>query len=307
MKASKRRLLALTMLSAMAFSCVRAGPSSEDIAATVNAVSTSVQQTLVAQTPPAISTVLLPTNTPLPPSPTAPLPATPTQFSPPSPTLPADLSRLNGPLIHALHLSNPPRIDGNLGEWTLYASLDQVVYRPENWSGPEDQNGVFAVGCDSQNLYLVVQLLDDRHVQTQHGELLYRGDSLELLLDADLRGDFNDARLSADDFQLGLSPGSLIAETAEAYLWFPTSRQGTPAGVQVAAQQYPTTEGFWLEAAIPWSLFGVTSAPGNRYGFALSSSDNDTPSTAEQQSMVSTVSTRRLTNPTTWGTLVLDN
>jgi hypothetical protein len=64
--------------------------------------------------------------------------------------------------------------------------------------------------------------------------------------------------------------------------------------------------GFYLEASIPWSTFGVTPNAGSTFGFTLSVSDNDTPGTTEQQSMISSVDTRRLTNPTTWGTLILD-
>ncbi len=66
-----------------------------------------------------------------------------------------------------------------------------------------------------------------------------------------------------------------------------------------------STTGYTLEAKIPWSVFGLTPVDGARYGFALSVSDNDAAGTATQQSMVSSVSTRTLVNPTTWGTLIL--
>ncbi|HLE27464.1 MAG TPA: sugar-binding protein [Anaerolineales bacterium] len=310
MKAIRRPLAALAAGLVAGLACSLSPSSGEDISATVNAVSTSVQQTVVAQTPPAIFTISPPStaaSTQPPVNPTQPPPPAPTLTSAPLPTPTGELSRPNGPVIHAAHLPTPPRVDGDLNEWTLYSFINQVVYRPENWVDAADQSAAFAVGWDSQYLYLAVQLTDDRHVQTEHGELIFKGDSLELLLDADLSGDYSDARLSADDFQLGLSPGSLIAEPAEVYLWFPVSREGKPQGVSVAAQPYPAPEGYWLEAAIPWSLFNIIPAPGDRFGFALSSSDNDNPSAAEQQTMVSTVSTRRLTDPTTWGTLALDN
>jgi hypothetical protein len=56
---------------------------------------------------------------------------------------------------------------------------------------------------------------------------------------------------------------------------------------------------------IPWTVFGVTAEAGDRFGFALSVSDNDLTGAPVQQSMVSNVSSRTLTNPTTWGTLIL--
>ncbi len=58
--------------------------------------------------------------------------------------------------------------------------------------------------------------------------------------------------------------------------------------------------------AIPWSVFGLSPVANNRFGLVISSSDNDTPGAAEQQTLISTDSARKLTDPTTWGTLVLD-
>ena len=62
-----------------------------------------------------------------------------------------------------------------------------------------------------------------------------------------------------------------------------------------------------IEAAIPWSVFGVTPSVNSHFGFALSVSDNDDTGTNVQQSMASSASTRKLTDPTTWGELVLGN
>ena len=60
--------------------------------------------------------------------------------------------------------------------------------------------------------------------------------------------------------------------------------------------------GVWrMEAAIPWNVFETKPTAGQHMGFAISISDDDTPGTTEQQSMVSNVGTRRLTDPTTWG------
>jgi len=216
------------------------------------------------------------------------------------------LKRPNGAPIHASHRLTPPTIDGDLGDWSEFPYLiNQPVYKPENWSGMTDQSATFALAWDSTSLYLAAQIVDDVHVQTQHGETLFRGDSLEMLLDVNLGGDYDSAELSGDDFQLGLSPGSFVGDQPEAYLWFPTAKKGKPAGVVVAARN-SGGEGYLLEASIPWSLFGISPSAGNTYGFALSSSDNDALETAEQQSMISVFVTRRLTNPTTWGTLVLD-
>jgi hypothetical protein len=211
-----------------------------------------------------------------------------------------------GAVFHAPRLAAPPTLDASLGDWPgLPNGLTANAYRPENWSGLNDQSASFALGWDAANLYLAVKVTDDAHVQTQTGETIFRGDSLELLVDADLGGDFDSGQLSGDDYQLGLSGGANRA-TAEAYLWFPTAREGRPAGLIVVTQPDGAGAGYFLEAAIPWSVLGVTPAAGTHLGFILSISDNDTPGTAAKQSTISTQAPPRMPNPTTWGTLILD-
>lgn len=304
MKANKRLWGGLTALAAASLACSVSTSGGPDVAATVNALSTSVQQTLDAQT-------AAPPGTPTPAPALTPISAlTPTlgaTIAPASPVPTGELARPNGVVIHAQPLAAAPQIDGNPSDWNgLPYTVDQVVYQPGNWFGPADQSAAFAIGWDSDNLYLAAHVVDDVHVQTQLGEQIFKGDSLELLLDSDLRGDYADPKLSADDFQLGLTPGEQKIGGPDAYLWYPKAKAGRPAAVTVAAYQDETGNGYYLEAALGWSVFGLAPAAGDRFGFALSSSDNDTPGTAEQQSMISTASTRQFTDPTTWGTLVLD-
>jgi hypothetical protein len=195
-------------------------------------------------------------------------------------------------------------VDGLLTDWTEWPyRSESAVFRPENWTGASDLSVQYALAWDEASLYLAAIVTDDAFVQTQRGDTIFRGDSIELLLDVDLPGDFADDGLNGDDFQIGLSPGTNAGDPPEAWLWFPRSLTGEPVNASVAAQ--PTALGYTLEAQIPWAVFGLRPAGGQRFGFALSGSDNDAPATAEQQTMVSSVNTRRLSNPTTWGTLEL--
>jgi cellulose/xylan binding protein with CBM9 domain len=236
--------------------------------------------------------------------------AIPTNAPPntPEPTaVPPEPVRPNGPLLHAAHVANPPTIDAQGGEWPspLPYPIDQIVFQVGNWSGPADQSGTFAFAWDANNLYLFVNVVDDIHVQTAHGELLYKGDSLELQFDADLPGDFNIASLNGDDHQLGLSPGENRG-TPEVFLWNPSGRYGVPSGLSLASRPTEPNGGYTFEAALPWSFFGITPVPGKHFGLALNSSDDDVPGTAAQQSMLSSVSTRLLLDPTSWGTIQID-
>ncbi|HSB90793.1 MAG TPA: sugar-binding protein [Anaerolineales bacterium] len=217
---------------------------------------------------------------------------------------PAGLSRPNGTPVEAVLLTTAPTIDGDLAEWTTNAyALTQVTYGASRWSGLADASAVFYIGWDASRLYVASRVTDDKFVQVSKGEALYLGDSLEIQFDANLSADFGASSLSSDDYQLGLSPGNFGSLAAQSYLWYPATKRGAPAGVVVAGRS--SSSGYTLEAAIPWTVFGVLPAEGSRYGFAISVSDNDAAGTAAQQSLISNVSTRTLVDPTTWGTLVL--
>ncbi len=60
-----------------------------------------------------------------------------------------------------------------------------------------------------------------------------------------------------------------------------------------------------MTIGIPWKTLGVKPYNGAHYGFAASVSDDDSKHGGEQQSMVSSSPYRTLTDPTTWGDLVL--
>jgi hypothetical protein len=220
-------------------------------------------------------------------------------------TLDASRVRPNGTPVLAIRLASPPTIDGDLGEWssTVYAT-SQIVFGSSNWTGASDCSGSYYIGWDTNALYLAVGVRDDAHVQRATGAKLYLGDDVELQLDANLAADFSSTTLSSDDVQVGLSAGDFAGRAPEAYRWYPSSLAGRPSGVIVQAK--PSADGYVLEAQIPWSVLGATPVEGQGYGFALSLSDNDRSGTSVQQSMVSSVATRKLLNPTTWGTLVLE-
>jgi hypothetical protein len=323
---SRRKAQGLCALAMLALAALACGSGGTNVQATVDAVDTAVQATLGAMTQPAGSTPApgstVPPQATLTPQPTLGI-ATPssTIYSPPAqatstkrppgPTATTAAGgdqpvRPNGPLLHAAHLSTPPTIDAQGNDWpaVLPNSIDKLVFQAAGFSGPFDQSGRFAMGWDASNFYLYVVIADDTFVQTQHGELLFQGDSLELQFDADLAGDFASTTLSSDDFQLGLSPGENRA-SPEAFLWNPASRKGVPAGIAMASRA-GDAGGYVFEAAIPWSFFNVAPAPGEHFGMALNSSDDDAPGTAIQQSMTSSVATRKLLDPTSWGTIQID-
>ena len=212
-----------------------------------------------------------------------------------------------GDWVSAKYLSTAPTIDGVWDEWdtTQYVS-SYVVYGSSNWKSKEDLSSSFRVGWNNEYLFIALKVYDDTYAQKETGQDLYKGDSIEVLLDTNLYGDLNYAALSADDYQIGISPGiNDINGEKEAYLWFPNSKSGGLNNVKIASTKH---EGMYrIEAAIPWSVYGITPTSGQQFGFGISVSDNDLTGENVQQSMVSNLPYRSLVNPTTWTVLTLVN
>jgi hypothetical protein len=212
--------------------------------------------------------------------------------------------RPNGTPMNAVSLAVAPAIDGDLSDWKSGSyPVAACVFGCNLRSGDADLSAQVFLGYDSANLYVAIQVRDDRYVQITSGRNMYLGDDVEIQFDANLATDFATKGLSSDDNQIGLSAGNFGTIAPNAYRWYPWAAEGSLTTVVVKGKQL--ADGYTLEAKIPWTVFGLTPVAGAKYGFALSVSDDDQAGTAVQQSMVSSVGTRKLLNPTTWGTLVL--
>ena len=221
------------------------------------------------------------------------------------PTVPASSGA-----VTAVRLTAQPTIDGSLGEWTdaPAVSSGNRVYSVAGWDGTADCTAVWQLAWDDANLYVAVRVTDDTHVQNASGNLIYRGDSVDMQFDTN-RQDGVSSSLGPDNFQITLSPGSFAGSGPAAFRYQGTDSGGildAPGGhhVTVAAQQ--TSTGYTLEAAIPWTDLNLTPSPGLTIGLSLNANDNDTPGTAVQEVMLSNNPNRTLSDPTTWGTLTLE-
>ena len=209
--------------------------------------------------------------------------------------------------VVANFLSTAPTLDGDWAEWkdkTKEYPANYVTFGKTNWTNEDDLSSSFHVGWDNTYLYIAVKVHDDQYVQNATGANLYKGDSVEVLVDTKLREDYYTTQLSADDFQLGISPGRPDTNGAkEAYLWFPSNIAGGRDNVKIASRKEDGV--YRLEAAIPWSVLEMTPSAGMHVGFALSVSDNDKSGENAQQTLVSSSPSRSLVDPTTWGDLQL--
>ncbi|MCP5097679.1 MAG: hypothetical protein GY943_19200, partial [Chloroflexi bacterium] len=134
----------------------------------------------------------------------------------------------------------------------------------------------------------------------------FLGDSVTLQIDTN-RDDDGQQQLSPDDFQLDLSPGDFAALPPSAFRFRGTAdnQMLDASGHSITVGAVRTSDGYVLEAAIPWTDLDMQPQSELNLGFALNVTDNDTPGTAVQEVFYSHVSTRTFSDPTTWGTLTL--
>jgi len=213
-----------------------------------------------------------------------------------------------GPSITADYLDKNLNMDGNLDEWDspIQNVINYVVFGANKWTNAEDSSGSVVAAWDEDFLYIGVRVKDEKYVQESTNEKLYLGDSIEVHFDRYVSADYSLHTMSADDYQIGISPGQygITNQPPLAYLWTPKTNAGKKADVKIGVLE--SGNGYQVEFKIPWSLIGVTNpASGNHFGFAISINDNDIAGTLNQQSVVSNVQGRFYADPTTWGDLYL--
>ncbi len=218
----------------------------------------------------------------------------------------------NGPDAIAEY-NAPARItvDGNLNEWSSqWVPLTNRVHGVERWSGLNDLSGQAAFAWDETFLYLAVERTDDFHVQdeTQVGYDLYRGDAVELWLDSNLTGDFDEPAANepgglADDFQFALGAGNYSTLRPEGVVLFPRRDEEWNRQVRVRAEPLPN--GYTLEVSIPWALMGVTARDNLALGYAIVLNDNDPPASDDPQTQIASTQEQPFQQPLTFGNLIL--
>ena len=274
-------------------------------------VAPTFDTTLVENEPDTNSNVPAPTVTSrpteaIPPTATAKQPLTPKITAAPlaTATIPPNGS------ITAFRVDTPFVVDGDLDGWVNVPSYQSAfqVYSINDWDDTADLDGYWRLAWDDDNLYLGVVVVDDIHVQEATGDKSYKGDGLEIQINTVLDDDDDPfGQLSSDDYQIELSPGNFVDNPPAAWRYRGQTNGGMESepndSITIGSQ--PTDEGYVLEASIPWSDLGVTPDLGQLLGIALNINDNDTPDTLRQEVMKSHISTRRFSNPESWGMLIL--
>lgn len=177
-------------------------------------------------------------------------------------------------------------IDGDLSDWRKLSLVPQAIQnviirkripeRPENGA---DLSGNFRCFVDKDNLYVAVEVFDDKVVfgRTEFGES-HKDDSVEIFIDGDPEPatetgyDFNDGQIRISQDKRGRVRLEGIALFGRKLMILPGLWECL--GVVAAVKRHP--KGYKVEVKIPKLVF--ISSPmqvGSRFGLNVTITDND--------------------------------
>jgi len=145
-------------------------------------------------------------------------------------------------------------IDGDLAEWgsanAMTVDASYQVKSASGWGGASDASAVALTLYDSQYLYLAMHVQDNTKLANANtGSAIVNGDGVELYLSTFIEQYNTTARSygSTYDYRLAVS----YADAPQAYM---LSHSRAITGASFA--KVDTSDGYVLEARIPWSNFG---------------------------------------------------
>ncbi len=139
------------------------------------------------------------------------------------------------------------------------------------WSGKEDSSAKVNASWDNKNLYLAINVKDDK-LDPAKDNALYNGDCVELFFDIDIASNMN--RFTAEDYQLTFAPNNkFIPIKHGGGLNFDAN--------SVKLKSSKNNDGYTLDIEIPWSSLksangeSFVPAKGKVIGFEIAVDDND--------------------------------
>lgn len=207
-----------------------------------------------------------------------------------------------GETIKIPYRPDPPiSVDGNLEDWaTVPFSYklelkEQVVFQPENWSSAKDLSGTIRFCWRPEGLFIAASIKDDKLTNSGAGAKMFRGDHLELFIDAAHDHESSRKKFGDEQFQFTISPGNLDDDRPvgsfgridpEVYRFHPSNK----SVIEAMAASRKTTDGWDVEALIPWSEMGIKN-PRNGHKIRLEAAISDCDSTICNQEKMITIST----------------
>jgi hypothetical protein len=206
---------------------------------------------------------------------------------------------VEGPQISARRLATPPTIDGRGEDWPATAPIVADLLVAGNTATVK---GLWTLGWDPDNLYVVVQVVDSEVTTTnaQNPARLFQGDAVTLQFGSS-GANADGINLSPGDISLSIGPngsgGAVSALTLGSGPAFDVDAGRAAPSVKAAAVS--GSGGYTIEAAVPWSVIRMPEVPGptppaagTQFGGNLLVDDAD-PAPGSQSGIRSRVSNNR--------------
>lgn len=208
------------------------------------------------------------------------------------------------------------QVNGSGDDWQNWSdgasparlAIDTVTFGSNERINAGDLSGEAFLCWNSTALYVLINITDDVHVQTQQGRTSWRGDEIEFFFDGELVEDYFESSYNSDDTHLGINPGNFSDNPANAIRYRPN--EAVLSGDQLLFASSRSTQAganYTVEMAVPWSLLRVVPQADKNYGMCIAVSDNDHVDTAQQDSMASHCKELETPNVTTFQTIRLGN
>ncbi|WP_171634651.1 S-layer homology domain-containing protein [Paenibacillus plantarum] len=179
--------------------------------------------------------------------------------------------------IAAVNDQTVPIIDGKLSEESWSNSMPIVINRPDqiknivNWGGEADLSGKGFLKWDMNQLYIGMEVQDDKHYQVGAGGDLWQGDSIQFAIDTGREGGVGSSANNEFGIALG-EQGPMV--------WRWLAANGKPIGEMTTVQSavYRSAIATTYELAIPWTELlppGRTVTDKDIFGFSMLINEND--------------------------------
>jgi len=196
-------------------------------------------------------------------------------------------------------VTTPPVIDAKVDEAWLQTSVQYIntVINGAAPTGPADASGSFRVLYDAANLYVLVDVNDEKLVQDSDPAQGWLDDRVEVFIDGD--NSKNATQDGTNDYQYCFRWNHGVVEVPVEWYRSPGSLTGVQYGVVT------TGSGYLLEIKLPWStMIGGAAPVGKLIGIDVVFDDDDDGGDMDTQ-MAWHLPTGDPHRPILWGTALL--
>ena len=186
----------------------------------------------------------------------------------------------------ALFAASAISIDGKLSDWDKGAPIDmrdsKFLKEGLGWKGLKDLSGKAYIMWDKENFYLAAEVSDSMpFINKKKRQHIWNGDAIEVVLGLNSKASAYRTSFKRGDYQIGFGTGDGRDNAPTIWNW---QRRRVPTGSEIKVVKNGS-DGYVLEAKIPWAFFRPAFAPakGKKLAFDIAFDDADKKGVREKQ------------------------